>query len=50
MFESDEKKYLKKKYSNLGTTTSKSLKPKDFDNSKPNTVYSELKLSEQLNT
>jgi hypothetical protein len=50
MFESDEKKYLRKKYDRLHSPRSQSKRqPTQHEElGKPKTVYGELKLSEQL--
>ncbi len=48
MFESDEKKYLKKKYDRLHSPRSQSKRQPSQHDEKPKTVYGELKLSEQL--
>ena len=53
MFESDEKKYLRKKYQGLSSSSKLKKQAVLVEDSykahqKPKTVYSELKLSEQL--
>lgn len=53
MFESDEKKYLKKKYDRLQSPRSQAKRQpsqhqEEALSMKPKTVYGELKLSEQL--
>lgn len=60
MFESDEKKYLRRKYTKMGAQKKKlhSIKSANSDEenetdilkrkTKPKTIYEELKLSEQL--